>query len=283
MFTSLAIAQSSLPADTSDQGVFPAAGAAIHSAALPPPPGGRSTVIGGRILEVDPVLDRFTLKVFGGRTLRILFDERTEVYRNGLRIPVLDLRPDDHASIETTLDGTNIFALKIHTLSQFPQGECRGQVLSYNQRTGVLTVSTTLSREPITLRVPPGTPVRPVDQVESSSTVPRGSSGLLRGSLVHGSLVDVKFEPGVAGQGVATQVDILATTGSAFVFSGQLSFLDSHSGRLVIADPRDDQSYEIFFHPSQFPASRQLREGTHVRVTATFDGSRYVATNMAIE
>jgi cold shock CspA family protein len=93
----------------------------------------------------------------------------------------------------------------------------------------------------------------------------------------------VKFDPGVPGQGVATEVDILAAPGSAFVFSGQLSFLDSHSGRLVIADPRDNQSYEVFFHPSQFPASRQLREGSYVRVTATFDGSRYVATNIRIE
>ena len=70
-----------------------------------------------------------------------------------------DLGPEDHASIETVLDGTNVFALSIHMLSQSPEGECQGQILNYDPSTGELTLSDVLSREPIKLRVPAGTSV----------------------------------------------------------------------------------------------------------------------------
>ena len=36
--------------------------------------------------------------------MKILFDERTQVYRDGVRIPLRDLRPEDHASVQTILE-----------------------------------------------------------------------------------------------------------------------------------------------------------------------------------
>ncbi len=231
--------------------------------------------MGGEIQDVDPVRDRFTLRVFGGRPVRILFDERTRVYRDGARISVLNLRPAEHASVETTLDGASIFALDIHMLSQHPQGECEGQVLSYDPVTGKLTINTVLSREPVTLRVPVGTPVALVGQDAHSASVPHDP--------FRGEVVDVKFDSGRDGMAVATRIDILSTPGLSYVFSGDLSFLDIHSGRLVIVDPRDKTSYQVFFNPSVLPENPQLREGSHVRVTAHFDGSRYIASEISIE
>jgi hypothetical protein len=66
------------------------------------------------------------------------------------------------------------------------------------------------------------------------------------------------------------------------VFGGSLSSVDMHSGVLVLADPRDQKSYQIFFDASKIPTSQTLREGDEVRVTATFDGSRYVAGAIAV-
>src|ERR1035438_1876882 len=66
--------------------------------ALPPTPRGKSTVIGGAIRGVDRVRDQFTLNVFGGRTLKVLFDERTQIYRDGARSALRDLRTGDHVS-----------------------------------------------------------------------------------------------------------------------------------------------------------------------------------------
>jgi hypothetical protein len=277
MVTSMAIGQVSFAAQNSGQkaAVQPTptvqAGSA-DLAALPPPPRGRSTVEGGTIRSVDPVRDQLMLNVYGTKPMKILFDERTQVYRDGVKTPLSDLRAQDHASVETVLDGTKIFALSIHMLSQAPQGECQGQVLSYDAGTGQLTVSAALSRQPITLHVPAGTPVVGVGQVAVSSP----SAGLA--DLVKGTLVSVTFDSSNNGRGVARQISILAAPGSSFVFSGNVVSLDFSANRLVLLDPHDDQSYSIVFDPSRFPMSRDLRVGSHVTVTTNFDGSHYVAT-----
>jgi hypothetical protein len=277
MVSSAAIAQSmpggAVPADT-----IPAPAMAPPSKSLPPPPPGKSTAIGGEIRDVDPVRDQFTLKVFGSnQTIKVLYDERTQVYRNGERLAVLDLKPDDHASIETTLDGTKIFALRIHMLSQLPQGECQGQVLSYNPRNGDLILNASLSREPIRLRVPAGTPVVRVGQNGFSS----GQHGLE--DLARGALVNVTFQASSSGHGVATHIDVLAEPGSAFTFTGVITTLDAHTGLLVIQDPRDSQSYEFSFNSSLLPVSHQLHEGSMVKVTANFNGSQYAASEITME
>jgi hypothetical protein len=277
MLGSMAIAQSSPPGQTSGAEKAVSANASVARSTLPPMPKGKSTVIGGEIRSVDPVRDQFTLNVFGGGPhLKILYDERTQAYRGGKRISVLQLHPEEHASIETMLDGTKIFALQIHVLTQLPEGECRGQVRSYNPQTGQLEINEGLSQEPITVRVPSNTPIARVGQ----STFTAQQSGL--SDLGRGTLVDVKFESS-KGHGVATRVDILATPGSAFVFSGNLSFLDANAGRLVIVDANDNQSYQVSFDPSRFPVSSKLHEGSRVKVTTSFDGSKYVASDIMIE
>jgi hypothetical protein len=242
---------------------------------LPPMPQGKSTVIGGAIREVDRVRDQLTLNVFGGRALKLFFDERTQVYRDGLRTPLRDLRPGDHVSVETVLDGTTVFARSIHMLSRMPEGECQGQVLNYNPGDGELTVRDVLSREPIKLRVPAGTAV--VRQGQAAS-----SAGVRSTDLATGALISVKFQSDSKGHGVASQISVLATPGTAFVFAGNVTFLDLHSGLLVLVDPRDDKRYEIFFHSARFPMSRDLHEGADVIVTADFDGARYVASAITV-
>ncbi len=241
---------------------------------LPPTPRGKSTVIGGAIRSVDRVRDQFTLDVFGGRTLKVLFDERTQVYRDGLRKNTRDLRTGDHASVETVLDGTAVFARSVHLLSALPEGECQGQVMNYNPAGRELTLRDVLSREPLKLRVPASTVVVRQGQKASGDI---GSS-----DLATGSLISVKFQSDNKGHGVASQIAILATPGSSFVFFGNVAFLDLHSGLLVLVDPRDEKHYELFIDSARFPMSREVHEGADVTVTAAFDGARYVTTAITI-
>src|SRR5271166_6600694 len=126
----------------------------VDLSTLPPPPRGKSTILGGEIRTVDPVRDELSLKVFGQRPVKILFDERTQIFRDGNRISLRDLGPSEHASVQTLLDGTAIYALSIHTLSQSPGGELQGRVLSYNPGTQELAVSSAMDRQPIKLLVP---------------------------------------------------------------------------------------------------------------------------------
>ena len=235
---------------------------------LPPAPRGKSTVIGGAIREVDGVRDQLILNVFGGRTMKVLFDERTQVYRDGLRAPLRDLHVGDHVSVETVLDGTAVFARSIHMLSQLPEGECRGQVLKYDRSKGELVVRDLLSPEPIKLRV------------SSSTTIVRAGQESSSGDLSTGTLISIHFQADRSGQNVAQEIAVLATPGSAFVFSGNVVFLDLHSGLLVLVDPRDDKRYEISFDPARFAVGRDVHEGTGVTVTADFEGTRYSARSI---
>lgn len=241
---------------------------------LPPPPSGKATVIGGSIRKVDPVQDEMTLKVFGGHSMKILFDARTRFYRNGVRTPLRDLHSGEHASVETVLDGTQIFARSIHILSRAPDGQCQGQVVSYDPVSRELSVSPALSREPITIRVPAGTPIVRGGQNASASA---GSNG-----LESGSLVSVMFTSASDGRGIAKKIEILAAPGSSFVFTGNITFLDMHAHEMAVTDAKDGNSYKISFDPSQFPVSLQLHEGDRVKVTAMFDGHRYVANAISI-
>ncbi len=75
-----------------------------HLPALPAAPQGKSTVLGGQIVSIDRVRDELMLKVFGQRQTKILFDERTKVYRDGKEMPLRELSSAGHASVETLLD-----------------------------------------------------------------------------------------------------------------------------------------------------------------------------------
>ncbi len=131
-----------------------------------------------------------------------------------------------------------------------------------------------MGQGPLKLRVPEDATILHVGQAASAS------QGAGTSDLVKGTLVSVKFKSDGQGQGVASQISILATPGSAFVFSGNITFLDLRSKVLVLADPTNDNSYKINFDPARLPMSQDLHEGTQVTVTATFDGGSYVASTI---
>jgi hypothetical protein len=251
-------------------------GAPAGASSLPPAPQGKSTVIGGAIRGVDRVRDQFTLDVFGGRALKVLFDERTHIYRDGVKGSMGDLRAGDHVSVETVLDGTTVFARSIHMLSELPRGDSQGQVTDYNFADHELTMLDAQSRQLVKFRVPDGTAFVRQGQAATSAVEPGP------GDLVTGTLISVKFQSDNKGHGVASQVAILATPGTAFVFAGNVASLDLHLGLLVVVDPRDDKRYDVFFDSARFPVSRDLHEGADVMVNADFDGARYVANAITV-
>lgn len=256
---------------------------AIHSdkpagnlSVLPLLPSGKSTVIGGAIRNVDQVRDQFSLKVYGvKKPMKILFDARTRFYRDGARMPLRNLRPEEHASVQTVLDGSDVYALSIHILSKSPEGECDGQVISFDPGSGELNVSPALSREPILLRVPAGTTV--IRRGKYANTPPTPTTVA---ALVKGALVSVTFTSSGGGRGVAQQIEVIAAPGSTFAFSGDITFLDVHAHTLALTDPSDGENYTISFDPDRFPITSKLRQGMHVTVEATFDGSHYSADSI---
>jgi hypothetical protein len=255
---------------------LPPAQPELASGKLPAPPRGKSTVIGGQIGSVDPVRDQIKLKVFGGNTMTILFDERTQVYRDGVRESVLSLRPNERASVETTLDGTAVFALRIHMLSHTEQGDTRGQIVRFDPVTGRLALAVGIAGDLITLRVTGETSVDRVGQ----DALPGKSSSIA--DLVPGAIVFAKFRPGGDGDGLVTRIQVIASPGAVFVFSGDVTFLDLRAGKIVVADPHFEQPREISFNPAIYPSAGELHEGTPVTVTTMFDGTRFTASQIVV-
>lgn len=256
-----------------------AEGPAEASTGVPPMPAlpdGETTILGGAIRNIDPVLDRFTLNVFGERPIRIQFDERTKLFRNGVSIPIRQLGPADHASVQTALDGDHVLAESIHILSQSPQGETEGVVQSYDRGSGKLTVNSALSPQSLKFYVSGNTPIKRMGQPEFTSA----RSGLT--DLMRGSLITLTFSPDLEGRAIVQRITVLAVPGSTFIFGGDVSYLDMASGSLVVVDSRDGKSYRIYFSPNRFPSVAKLHVGDNVTVNASFEDARYVATSITV-
>jgi len=239
---------------------------------MPRLPRGHTTIFGGAIKDLDPVRDEFKLNVIGQRPMRIFFDERTKVFRDGSRIGLRDLGPEEHASVETTLDGDQVFAVSIHILSQPAEGQYDGRVVSYNPATGALLIDASASRDPLKVFVLSNTQFSRAGQSQFTSI----TSGPV--DLAPGSLVSIKFHSRGPGQAAASAITVLAVPGSSFAFSGNVASIDFHSGVLVLIDPTDHRNYKISFSSALFPQSRNLHLGDHVMVTATYNGTGFMAS-----
>jgi hypothetical protein len=211
--------------------------------------------------------DRVVIKTYGGGSSAVLFDERTRVYIDGRPGSLRDLGEGQHVYAETVLDKADVFARSIHIATQNSASEqSTGQVLGYNAQSGDMTIRDALFPRPVKLRV------------DRTTTVAVGDRTVDAAQLLPGALVTVHFTLSAGVEPLAHDISILAQPGTAFVFPGRVTLLDLHTRLLVISDPRDHKSYELYCDPAHVTVPDDLREGADVTVTASFDGSRYSAT-----
>jgi hypothetical protein len=232
-------------------------------------PQGKATLVGGTLTKLDRVRDQITVRPFGGRDVRILFDGRTQIYRDGTKIPLTELRGGEKIYVDTILDGSTIFANNIRLLTRPSAGESRGQIVSFDRDTNELVVNDVLSPKPVRLHIAPATKITRDQQPASVA------------DLHLRSLIEVKF--GLeSGQIVAREISIMAQPGADFTFTGRVTNLDLHSGLLVVEDPRDRKTYEVHFDPAAVRINGDLVEGAEVAVTADFDGTGYTTNAIMV-
>jgi hypothetical protein len=241
-----------------------------NPAGIPPLPGGKVTLLGGTIQKVDHIRDRLTLQVFGGNRTAVLFDERTRVFRDGKSATLDDLKNGERAYVDTTLDGTQIFARNIRVVAQLPTGQSSGQIVDFRPGSGELIVRDTISPEPVKMRLAGNAVILQGDRIAGPA------------ELKAGTLVTLAFTPGNGEAPIVRQISILALPGAAFIFSGRIEHLDLRRGLLVVVDPRDNKSYEVYFDPTARHLARDLKQGVDVTVQATFDGRRYQSREIAV-
>jgi hypothetical protein len=245
--------------------------AAVNPASLLPLPPALSrtkvSLIGGTVYKLDRIRDQFTLQIFGGGKMKIYFDPRTHIYKDGVEASVADLRRGDRVSIDTILDGSTVFARTIR-LKGAAGGEGQGIVVSYREDKGELQIRDALSPVPLKLHLTNKTRV-------TDHGKPASASALMRGTLV-----SVTFGSAKDGRAVADEILVLATPGASFTFVGQISALDLSTGLLVLTSATDGKTYEIYLDPSL--SGDNLRQAAEVTVHTRFDGSRYVAQNLTV-
>lgn len=238
---------------------------------LPQLPHAKATLIGGTIRRLDRIQDQLVIAVFGGGDIKVLFDPRTRVTRDGKPLSPEDLKPGERIYADTILVDGNVFARNLRLGSSRAEGEGQGMVLSYNRDKGELAVRDQLSPRPIRVRV------------TSASTIVRGDKRVTADELVPGTLVDLKFQPETKGESIAREISILITPGTEFSFSGRVAFLDLRSGLLVVTSDADHKNHEVHFDPSSPQVSPDLREGAEVTVLTRYDGDQYVAREFTVQ
>jgi hypothetical protein len=282
MLTGMASAQAASSQFTGDGGLPPtsvkpdtsliAAGPNGYSSLpdLLPKPQGKTTLIGGTVAKMDRVRDQIVIKVFGGGMTRVLFDSRTHIDRDDATASLNAIQNGDRIYVDTRMAGQYIFAQNIRVMTQAATGQSMGQVVSYNAKTGDLTVSDAIFPRKIALHM------------QADTQISRDGVNVSASELLPGSLVSLGFQSG-RGQPVVRQITILAAPGNAFVFVGQVTHLDLHAGSLVVVDPRDEKSYDISFDPNTMNIGDDLREGATVEVTTTFNGRQYMASAIKVD
>jgi len=240
---------------------------------LPNPPDmpkGKATLIGGTISNMDRVRDQITVRPFGGREMKILFDGRTQISRDGNKASSVDIKPGEKVYIDTVLDGTTIFAKNIRVVSKGASGQSRGQIVAFDRARSEMTLNDGLNTEAISVRIMPGTKV--ISEGRETST----------NALRPGTLVAIEFSPTGDGAVSAQKISILAQPGTVFTFIGKVMFLDMHKGILSIVDPRDKKSYDVHFNPSSVRINGDLQLDSEVTVNASFDGTRYATSAILV-
>ena len=277
------IAQSSTASEkTATTTQKPAPGSSQHVAAngvnedydplfdLPPLPKGRVTLVGGTVAGIDQIRNHLKVRPFGGNSMDISFDERTHIYRDGIETTQLGIHKGDRVYVDTMLDRSRVFAKSVRVVTKSEMADARGQVLSYDPRSGQLSLQDEISLEPINFRV-------------NSTTLVKGSSGNLSASDIRpSSLIAVKFSP-VQNKGkVAQEISILAVPGTSFTFFGHITYLDFRTQTIAVENQSDRKVYEISFNPAVVSNRDDLHQGKQVVIQAAFNGRGYTAKDVQV-
>jgi hypothetical protein len=233
----------------------------------PPLPQTSATLIGGTVDGIDRVRNHINVRPFGGKKIKVTYDERTHFYRNGVETTFAGVKKGDRIYIDTQLDGTNVFARNVRVRNEQGPADARGQVVSVEG--GRIGLRDDLSG-------------RTVMFVTSGNTkVMKSGAAASLADVKEGSLVSVKFTPDRADRGAAQEIDLIAAPGDTFTFTGRVTHLDIAHGVLAVQNQTDNKNYEVNFDPGG-GAHDDLGIGQDVTVTALFDGSRYMAKDISV-
>ena len=236
-----------------------------------PLPKKKLSLIGGTVREIDPIRNRMIVDIYGGKEMKLIFDDRTKVTRNGAEVNPLIIRKGDRVYLDTQLGtGDKIFAKQIQIVTKFEAADLNGQIVNFDPKTRTIELRDQLSAAPFRFIV---------DQ--DAAITANGGKAASMANLQPGALVVAHFNNGQGGRSSIRDINILAAPGAEFTLYGRVNHLDLRSGVLAVQNRADDKAYEVKFSPAQFKLD-DLTIGSEVSVTARFDGQEYVAQSLNV-
>ncbi len=237
---------------------------------VPPLPKGPTSLVGGTVKSVDRIRNKLVVQVFAGKDMKVSFDERTHIFRDGIETTQLGIRKGDRVYVDTQLDGTHIFARNIHVQTGVHAADSSGQVLSLDTRHGLMELQDQLSAQPVTFHL------------DQKTSVTRNKQPVSLADIKPGSIVAVKFAPESADRGLAREVSIIAAPGMEFTFAGRVTNIDMRSGMFSLESATDNKTYDISFNRAALENQDGFGIGSQVTVVATFVASGYRADTIKI-
>lgn len=234
---------------------------------LPPLPKEDVSLVGGNVSSIDRVRNALTVRVFGGKKMKFVFDERTHIYRDGVETTQLGIHKGDRVYVDTQLVGTKVFARNIRVGTASGPAYAQGQIQSFDLAAGTLLLKDSLSDEPVSFYV-------------TQNTLVQGKISSLSG-LRQGTLAEIKFVPDPKNNRVAKEIIVTALPGEMYTFVGHVTFLDISSGVLAVQNQTDNKTYDIQFDPTH-GAYETLGVGANVNISARFDGNDYIAREITV-
>ncbi|HEV8524796.1 MAG TPA: hypothetical protein VGQ71_09880 [Terriglobales bacterium] len=267
-----AAAQQAVSGTPSTTTVAPAESTGDPLLDVPPMPQGNVTLVGGTVKNIDRVRYRLVVQPFGsGTSMKMTFDERTHIYRDGIETTHLGIRKGERVYVDTMLDSHRVFARNIRVVTGGQAADSAGQVLSFESSSGMLMLRDRLSSRDVAVRVTPTTMIRLNEQAGTQA------------DLKPGAIVTVKFAPERGYRGIAREISVVAAPGSAFLFVGRVTHIDLRNGVISIESQTDNKLYDIHFSADRVRLPEEFTIGAQARVMATFDGSRYRADTLTVE
>lgn len=238
----------------------------------PPLPTGTTTLVGGTVRSVDHIRNKMTIAVFGGNRWKIAFDERTHVYLNGAETTQLAIKKSERVYVDTMLDTSKheVFARNIRLGVVTPAADADGQIIDLDETHRKVTLRDQINSVPVHFTI------------DDNTRIVYGNNPVSPQQLAQGSLVHVRFSPEQSNRGLAREITVIATPGSAFTYVGKITYLDVHRGTLALEDSLDQKTYEIHFDSASTEARNDLAVGAQARIVAVFEGSRYNAQSITL-
>jgi hypothetical protein len=238
---------------------------------VPPLPKSKVTLVGGTVRSIDQIRNRMTVDTFGGGKMKFVFDERSHIFRDGVETTQLAIKKGDRVYVDSQLDGPKVFARTVRVITQLTPADADGQLLSYDQRRGVISMRDRLSSQPIRFALNKDTKILKDNEQPGSQA-----------DLRPGALLGVQFSPDRANRGVAQKITVLAVPGASFRFAGRVTNLDVKNSVMAIENASDGKNYEVAFDRSDVNGRDDLGVGAEVNVIATFQGDKYLAREMTV-